>query len=159
MRIGTLLVLLLLSIAAEASEIAYEDRQAVLDLISTHSWGLDTYDTALLVSLFTEDAVSKRYMAGELVAQAENTTERAADSDGRVVFKNQGIQTRHYNSNFLMELDDSGDVHIVSMTSVTYQYPQETEPRLVHTGHYKLRATKTASGWKLSRLELYFDHK
>jgi len=158
MRFAALLPALLLSLGATASEITYEDRQAVLDLISAHSWGLDTYDTPLLVSLFTVDAVSKRYMAGELVAEAQTPAERSADYDGREVFKNQGIQTRHYTSNVLMEMVERGDIHVRSMTSVTYQYPDERAPRLVHTGRYELTATKTESGWKFSRLELHFDH-
>lgn len=158
-RFAAVIASFLLSMSAAASDISYEDRQAVLDLLSTHSWGLDTYDTPLLLSLFTADAVSRRYMAGEPVAEAQTSEERAADYNGRDVFKNQGIQTRHYNSNILMELDESGDIRVRSMTSVTYQYPGETEPRLVHTGRYELTATKTLSGWRFSRLELYFDHK
>ena len=130
-----------------------DDRAAILDLISGYSFGYDTQDWELVESIFAEDAVLSG-ARGESVgrdAVVRGLRKRRERLAG------EGIQTRHYQTNTLLQEED-GAVFGRTLMFVAWQHDGEPGPKPMHTGEYRDRFARTPHGWRIARRELVVDH-
>ena len=140
-------------------ELPLQDRAHLLDLISRYSHTWDNKDAEAWTELFTDDAVSQMYLAGEFVAEARSNVERLAFANLRHnLFRRKGVQTRHLQTNTILTCSDES-VYGETIFLVTWQYENEAVPRLVHSGVYRDEFVHTASGWKFVRREIRLDHE
>ena len=140
--------------------ISVQDRMEIFELISKYSHTWDSKDSVAWAALFTDTAISQTYMAGELVLESTSTVERLNGAKSRhAMFTENGIQTRHFQTNTVLTLDRNGTVSGETVFSVAWQYSAEDEPRLMHTGIYRDKFTKTPAGWRFARREVRVDHK
>jgi hypothetical protein len=136
------------------------DRQEILDLISKYSYTWDAKNAEGFAALFTEDATLSNYSAGNLTDTTRSSKERLTRARERFQsFTAQGIQTRHYQTNTLLEQLPSGSVRGTTLFQVVWQYAAEPAPKLVHAGIYRDTFMKTSSGWKFGSREVRIDHK
>ena len=146
--------------ADTAGQISVQDRIDILDLISRYSHTWDSKDSIAWAALFTDNAISQSYSSGELLREASSTAERLSGAKSRhAMFIENGVQTRHFQTNTVLTQHPNGSVSGETVFSVTWQYPAEESPRLVHTGIYLDEYTKSPSGWRFSRREIRVDHK
>ena len=143
--------------AAESFEV---DRQQILDLISRYSYTWDGKDAEAFSALFQDNATISTYSAGTLSSTTRSNKERLARAHERLqLFTTQGIQTRHYQTNTILERLSDGTVRGDTLFQVAWQYPSEPAPKLVHSGTYGDLFAKTSSGWKFASREIHIDHK
>lgn len=140
---------------------AADDRFMLQDLISRYGRTYDDREAGAWTALFTENATLSLYLLGKLVREINSNDERRSWAQSRFdTFDKDGvIKTRHFQTNTLLERLGDGAVEGTTVFSVTYQYAAEATPRLVHTGVYRDRFVKTASGWKFAKREISIDHK
>jgi 3-phenylpropionate/cinnamic acid dioxygenase small subunit len=124
----------------------------------SHTW--DNKDSEGWAALFTDTAILQTYSAGELVSELSSTAERLSTAESRLsIFAENGIQTRHFQTNTVLTQDQNGAVSGITIFSVAWQYSEEDGPRLMHTGIYRDEYVKTPAGWRFSRREVRVDHK
>jgi hypothetical protein len=70
----------------------------------------------------------------------------------------QGIQTRHYQTNTIFTEFKGNMAKTKTYILVTWQYSTETTPRPTHTGYYEDTFVKTKRGWKFSERLTFIDH-
>jgi len=143
--------------AAESFEV---DRQQILDLISRYSYDWDGKDADAFTALFQDNATQSTYSAGKLTRTVRSNKERLARAHEQFLsFTAQGIQTRHYQTNTILERLSDGRVRGDTLFQVVWQYAGDPAPKLVHSGTFHDLFTKTSSGWKFASRELHIDHK
>ncbi len=136
------------------------DRQQILDLISHYSYTWDGKDAEAFSALFQDNATMSTYSAGTLSGTTRTNKERLARAHERFqLFTSQGIQTRHYQTNTILERLSDGSVRGETLFQVVWQYAAEPAPKLVHSGTYRDLFAKTSSGWKFASREIHIDHK
>ena len=137
------------------------DRQAILDLISAYSYTYDSKDLVRWLSLFTKDTVWAWYagpsktLAVQLVGR---DTMKAYFEPRLATLAQQGIQSRHYQTNTVFTTLEGKKATARTIVLVTWQYAHETTPRPVHTGIYEDKFVKTKDGWKFKERVLFNDH-
>ena len=131
-----------------------DDRQAILDLISSYSYAYDASDLERFAALFQANAVVT-FRQGNLTGNAHI---REAMAARRRWVAQQGIQPRHYQTNTLLTEIAEGHVKGRTMILVTWQRSGEPEPKVVHTGFYDDEFRRTAEGWQFSRRAILIDH-
>jgi hypothetical protein len=130
--------------AADSFEI---ERQQILDLISRYSYTWDGKDAEAFTALFQENATVSTYSAGTLSSTMRSNKERLARAHERFqLFTTQGIQTRHYQTNTILERLSDGTVRGDTLFQVAWQYASEPAPKLVHSGTYRDLFAKTFVG-------------
>jgi hypothetical protein len=123
------------------------DRQQILDLISRYSYDWDAKDAEAFTGLFQDRANLSTYSAGVLSTTLQSNKERLARAQERFqAFTAQGIQTRHFQTNTILERLSDGSVRGETLFQVLWQYAKEPSPKLVHSGMYRDVFTKTSSG-------------
>jgi hypothetical protein len=143
--------------AAESFEV---DRQQILDLISRYSYDWDGKDAAAFSALFQDNAALSTYSAGTLSRNVRSNKERLARAhDQFQSFTAQGIQTRHYQTNTILERMSDGTVRGDTLFQVVWQYAGDPAPKLVHSGMYRDLFIKTPAGWRFAGREIHIDHK
>ena len=136
-----------------------EDRLEILDLISRYSYAWDAKDAEGWAALFLDDAVVSTYAAGRLTAETRSHQERLTGAYARFYqFTQQGIQTRHYQTNTVLEELADGAVQGRTLLAVIWQYSDRPEPKLMRSGMYLDRFVRTPSGWKFANREIRIDH-
>ncbi len=142
-----------------AAEITYEDRQDVLDLINKYSFGVDTYDTALLMTLFTEDGVFRVFSGGEQLGNREGSEQRYIEFTERVArrIQNGTGQSRHFITNIVIEMPSAEKMSATVMAMSTNLAPGAASPTINSIGYYDFEFTQVDSEWKISSLELHYD--
>ena len=141
--------------ASAEGTLSQDDRQAILDLISRYSHTYDSKDADGYVALFADDAVMVGLSGEELTRQELLAWAR----DRHASFRDQGIQSRHYQTNTLLEPMSDGSVSGETVMAVAWQRRDEPTPTLVHTGTYGDRFVKTDAGWRFKRREIRVDHE
>jgi len=132
-----------------------DDRQAILDLISSYSYAYDANDLERFSALFQTDAVLDGERRGSVTGNAQI---REVMTARRQWLAEQGIQPRHYQTNTVLTEMAEGHVQARTMVLVTWQRSGEPEPRVVHTGSYDDEFRKTAEGWRFSKRAILIDH-
>jgi hypothetical protein len=145
---------------SKAGALLDTDRQEILDLISNYSYTWDGKDAEGFTALFVEDATQFNYSDGNLTSITRSRKERLARAHERFQsFTSQGIQTRHYPTNTILEKLPNGTVRGTTVFQVLWQYAAEPAPKLVHSGIYRDTFIKTSSAWKFASREVRGDHR
>ena len=95
------------------------DRQAIVDLISHYSYSYDENDMEMFTSLFVKDAVVS-IAANEI--SAANFIKAAAMRRNK--HAQEGIKTRHYQTNTVISEAGEGTVRAKTMFLVVYVWRQ-----------------------------------
>lgn len=149
-----------IAVADDDTGISTQDRELIFDLISQYSHAWDGKDSESWVALFADVAVNQTYLAGRLVNESLTNSERLAGAQSRhSMFVENGIQTRHFQTNTLLSPLEDGSITGITVFSVSWQYDGEKAPIQMHTGLYNDRFVKTSSGWKFARREVRVDHE
>jgi 3-phenylpropionate/cinnamic acid dioxygenase small subunit len=137
-----------------------EDRQQILDLISTYSQTYDAKDIEGFLELFTKDCVWEAFASGadKPMMRAANRDElRAAVTQRLAMLQQKGIQSRHYQTNTLLVRRAGGQVEGTTMLNLIWQVPGE-KPTMVTTGIYHdVFVRSDGGGWKIGRRTLLMD--
>src|SRR3990172_1402873 len=132
-----------------------DDRQAILDLISSYSYAYDASDLERFAALFQANAVVT-FRQGNLTGNAHI---REAMAARRRWVAQQGNQPRHFQTNTLLTEIAEGHVKGRTMILVTWQRSGEPEPKVVHTGFYDDEFRRTAEGWQFSKRAILIDQE
>ncbi len=137
------------------------DRQEIMDLICRYSYAYDeAKDPDAWVSLFLENATWSAYDPNSSVPAilTKSNEERRQEMEQRLkAMATQGVQTRHYMTNTLLNKTGEGRVEGITMFLVAWQYTSEASPRLMHTGYYRDEFAKTEHGWMFALREAHTD--
>ncbi len=131
-----------------------DDRQAILDLISSYSYTYAAHDIERLGALFCQDAV----LTFQTTSLTGSGQIQEAMSARRRWLAEQGIQPRHYQTNSTLTAISQGHVRGRTMLLVTWQRAGESAPMVAHTGIYDDEFRKTAEGWRFFRRSAVVDH-
>ena len=143
---------------ANAEEISYEDRFAVYDLIYSYSYGIDYYDTDMLLTLFAEDGVFKVNAGGELLNTRQGTDDLYTEFSERAArrIQNGTGDGHHFMTNIVIDMPRAGYITGKTMAIVTNRAPDEAVSVNTH-GMYEWEFIKEGGEWKISRLELFYN--
>jgi hypothetical protein len=135
------------------------DARAILKLIHRYNWALDDHDFGQLDGLFTDDVFYELCdAAGEQIlkrtdkGQLEIYLGGVFDELGR-----QGTQTRHIQSNALLNSVDTDTIQGKTSLAVTLQHPDIETPVLDYTGEFRPVFRREGGVWKFSRITLITD--
>lgn len=143
----------------KAAEISYEDYQKVYDLINRYSFGVDTYNTELLMTLFTEDGVFRVFSGGEQVGNREGAEARYTEFTERAEtrIQNGAGQSRHFITNIVIEQVSERRIEARVMAMSTNMSPETAAPTVNAIGYYDFEFAKNNNEWKIDSLELHYD--
>ena len=127
------------------------------DLISSYCHTYDNKDAAGFAALFLPDATFQAFNAGQLVMDGKLDEEMIKLR--MKMHEDEGIQTRHYQTNPLFTMRDDGRVAATINLLVQHQHADEPAPITVHTGTYEDIFEETADGWKYASHEIRIDHR
>lgn len=138
-----------------------EDSQEIMDLIHSYSWALDDRDDERFEELFTINAVFEACKNGG-TSQIIRTTNRA---ELRLQIKDQFeklkammIQTRHFQTNTILNAVDENTVEEKTTMLVTIQRANTATPENDYTAVLKGKLTKDKDGvWRFEQLTLFMD--
>jgi hypothetical protein len=130
------------------------DRLEMLDLVAKYSYGYDTLDWELMGAVWTDDATLVT-RGGERRSRAEIVKGFRARREG---LRDQGIQTRHYQTNTLLEETGPGTAGGRTLLFVAWQHDGEPQPTPMHTGEYHDEFRQVDGQWRISRREILIDH-
>ena len=135
-----------------------EDRMAILDTISSMYYALDSSDIETLKNFYTKDAYVE-FKYGDSTPKITTSRKELIDNltIRRKFLDDQGITTRHYSSNIIVE-DSSEVVHVELMSLITWQRLGEAGPEVVHTGISEYEFIKTENEWKVSKRKTKIYH-
>ncbi len=133
-----------------------QDRQEILDLIANYSYGYDTRDWDRFASVW-DDAAQLGGPGGQGALVGPDAIVEWARTR-REGLAGDGIQTRHYQTNTLLEEINDGRVRARTMMFIAHQHQGEPGPRPMHTGEYNDEFVRTSEGWRFARRELQVDH-
>lgn len=155
-----LMIVMLIMFASKvnAEEISYEDRFAVYDLINSYSYGIDYYDTDMLLTLFAEDGVFKVNAGGELLNTRQGTDNLNTEFSERAArrIQNGTGDGHHFITNIVIDMPRAGYITGKTMAIVTNRPPGEAVSVNTH-GMYEWEFIKEDGEWKISRLELFYN--
>lgn len=155
-----LMIVMLIMFASKvnAEEISYEDRFAVYDLINSYSYGIDYYDTDMLLTLFAEDGVFKVNAGGELLNTRQGTDDLNTEFSERAArrIQNGTGDGHHFITNIVIDMPRAGYITGKTMAIVTNRPPGEAVSVNTH-GMYEWEFIKEDGEWKISRLELFYN--
>ena len=140
-----------------------EDRFEILDLISSYSHAWDSNDVDLHLSLFIDEP-----NIGEVGEEFKGKPSEYRKTDKKFirqffeVFHHQisekGSQSRHIQTNTLLEELSDGFVSGKTIYTVLVQYRGDPNPRLFSCGIYEDEFVKTSDGWKFRSRKIIADH-
>lgn len=155
-----LMIVMLIMFASKvnAEEISYEDRFAVYDLINSYSYGIDYYDTDMLLTLFAEDGVFKVNAGGELLNTRQGTDDLNTEFSERAArrIQNGTGDGHHFITNIVIDMPRAGYITGKTMAIVTNRPPGGAVSVNTH-GMYEWEFIKEDGEWKISRLELFYN--
>lgn len=145
--------------AGSPANVSAEDRQQILDLISTYSQTYDAKDIEGFLVLLSKDCVWEASASGAakpMVRAASRDELRAVLTQRLAMLQQKGIQSRHYQTNTLLVGRARGQVEGTTMLNLMWQVPGE-KPYTVTTGIYRDLFVKTEGGWKFAKRTLLMD--
>jgi hypothetical protein len=142
-----------------ANDPAPSDDRAIRKLIYLYDWALDDHRAGQLDGLFTDTVFYELCnAAGEQLAQ-KNGNDQLEGYLGEyfngLVFR--GTQTRHIESNTLLNSVDASTVQGKTTVVVTLQHPDIETPVLDYTAVLRTEFKKVANVWKFSKMTLITD--
>lgn len=148
----------LFSSKANAEDISYEDRYAVYDLINSYSYGIDYYDTDMLLTIFASDGVFMVNSGGELLNTREGTDDLYTEFSERAARRIQnGVgYGHHFVTNIVIEMPNAGSITGKTMAIVSNRPPGEAVNVNTH-GMYEWEFKKEGGEWKIAKLELFYN--
>lgn len=144
---------------ATANEPGPDDERAIRKLLSTYNWALDDHRAQQLDGLFADTIYYEMCnAAGDRLAQATGVDETSAYLNNYFKeFVRDVTQTRHIESNTLLDLVDADTVRGKSTVVVTLQHSDIETPVLDYTGVLRTEFTKVDNVWKFSKITLITD--
>ena len=141
-----------------AADISYEDRYAVYDLINSYSYGIDYYDTDMLLILFASDGVFKVNAGGELLNTREGTADLNTEFSERAArrIQNGTGEGHHFITNIVIDMPSAGHITGKTMAIVSNRSPGEAVNVNTH-GMYEWEFKKEGGEWKIAKLELFYN--
>jgi len=135
------------------------DTRAVLKLIHRYNWALDDHDFGQLDGLFTDDVFY------ELCNAAGEQIVKTTDKDQLEIYLNDvfneltrlDTQTRHIESNALLNSVDANTIQGKTSLAVTLQHQDIETPVLDYTAAFRTEFKRQAGVWKFSRITLITD--
>ncbi|MDG2089959.1 MAG: nuclear transport factor 2 family protein [Gammaproteobacteria bacterium] len=148
----------LFSSKASAEQISYEDRYAVYDLINSYSYGIDYYDTDMLLTIFASDGLFKVNANGELLNTREGAADLYTEFSERAArrIQNGAGDGHHFMTNIVIEMPSEGHITGKTMAIVSNRSPGEGVKVNTH-GMYEWEFKKEGGEWKIARLELFYN--
>ena len=143
---------------ASADNISYEDRYAVYDLINSYSYGIDYYDTDMLLDIFAQDAVFKVNQDGRLLNTREGTDDLYTEFSERAERRIQnGVGNgHHFITNIVIEMPRADFITGKTMAIVSNRAPG-AEIVVGSHGMYEWSFKKVNGEWKIASLELFYN--
>jgi hypothetical protein len=137
-----------------------DDRNQMMEIISKNSYYYDFNKQEKRRELYTENANTGMWMAGEQIYDYNSLDEfLERQTARRNMLELRGIIPRHYNTDFVFEVVSDDLVKCRVMILTTWQEKESRNPRLIHSGYCDFEFGKTDNMWKISRRVLYIDHK
>lgn len=142
---------------AQYTSVSDPDRSEITDLIYRYSYTVDARDIESFVSLFTEDCRWVAHLAERTIVLDSRTKLREHVTTRLKYFTDQGIQTRHLQTNTILTRVNADQVQGVTYVTLLGQVKGEAAPRVISTGIYKDEFVKTEEGWRFSIREATLD--
>lgn len=140
---------------------AAEDRQAIMDLISSYNWALDNKDPTAFGDLFTENVVYEVCKAGgnEQVFETDNRDDVLVYVQQLMNFLiSNALRTRHYVSNTIIDASEGKTVRGKSTMLVLLHSAVSEEPEFDYSATLKAEFEKGEDNlWRFSRFTLITD--
>ena len=135
-----------------------QDREEIVDLITTYSFAWDAADADAFADLFVDDATCLFYLNGEISPSTElHGKERMGKAavERAGFFKKIGLTTKHFMPNSVIEEIDAAKAQVKTQALITWQMlATDPVPRPVQAGYYDSIVSKTSDGWKFERREV-----
>lgn len=143
---------------ANADDISYEDRYAVYDLINSYSYGIDYYDTDMLLTIFASDGLFKVNANGELLNTREGSDDLYIEFSERAARRIQnGVGNgHHFMTNIVIEMPRADYITGKTMAIVSNRASGESVNVNTH-GMYEWEFKKEGGEWKIAKLELFYN--
>jgi 3-phenylpropionate/cinnamic acid dioxygenase small subunit len=142
---------------AQYTHVGDPDRSEILDLICRYSHTVDAQDLEGFLSLFIEDCRWVAHLPKEPIVLDSRDKLRAHLATRLQYFADNGIQTRHLQTNTLLTRIDEIHVQGVTYLMLLGQLKEESGPMLISTGVYQDEFVKTEQGWKFAVREATID--
>lgn len=135
------------------------DERAIRKLISMYHWALDDHRAPQLANLFVDTVFYELCnAAGEQLTQKTNRTQLEGYlQDYFNEFTDRGTQSRHIESNTVLNAVDADTIQGKTTVVVTLQHPDIETPVLDYTASFRTEFEKQANIWKFSRMTLITD--
>lgn len=170
MKLRNFLALAILSIfslychqvnAQNSNSITSKIQMEIENLISNYGFLFDHSEIDEWTNLFTEDARIEQYHGKNRKFSGGTTSNESRRINVAIYRKglnDQGIQTRHFQTNTLLRFIDNNKISSVTNFYVLHQQAKENTPKLVHSGVYEDIFVKINHQWKFLKREIYIDH-
>ena len=135
------------------------DRSEITDLIYRYSYTVDAKDLEGFVALFTEDCRWVAHLPEKPIVLDSRTKLRDHLAARLKYFADQGIQTRHLQTNSILTRINSDRVRGVTYVMLLGQVKGEPTPRVISTGIYEDEFVKTEDGWRFAVREAHLDQE
>lgn len=148
-----------LAVADIDPALTYEDRSNINKLIYNYSYAMDSKDINKFAGLFTEDATYTFYLKkGMIVIEAADSREELVSLTQVLMDLHtiRGVQTRHYQTNTILELVSEDEVHGITMIQAVHQ-GRIGSPSVKFTGYYEDIIVRTADGWRFKQRNAFGD--
>ena len=142
---------------AQYTSVSDPDRSEITDLIYRYSYTIDARDLEGFVSLFTDDCRWVANLPEKPIVLDSRAKLREYVAKRLKYFTDQGIQTRHLQTNTILTRVNADQVEGVNYVTLLGQVKGEAVPRVISTGIYKDRFVKTEDGWRFSVREATLD--
>ena len=142
---------------AQYTNVGDPDRSEILDLICRYSHTVDARNLDGFLSLFIEDCRWVAHLPKEPIVLDSRAKLRAHLATRLQYFADNGIQTRHLQTNTLLTRIDQNHIQGVTYLILLGQLQEESAPMLISTGVYQDEFVKTEQGWKFAVREATID--
>ena len=142
---------------AQYTSVSDPDRSEITDLIYRYSYTVDARDLEGFLSLFTEDCRWVANLPEKPIVLESRTKLREYVTTRLKYFTDQGIQTRHLQTNTILTRVNADQVQGVTYIMLLGQVKGEAAPRVISTGIYKDQFVKTEEGWRFAVREATLD--
>ena len=156
---GVMLLATMVGHAGTPMPVPADDQRQILDLISAYSYTYDGKDLEGYLALYTKDCVWELVPQGAAAptVRAANRDElRAMVTQRLAMQRQQGIQSRHYQTNTMLAAKSDGRVEGRTMLVLVWQVPGQ-KPNMVMTGVYSDEFVKVDGSWKIAKRTLLMD--
>jgi uncharacterized protein (TIGR02246 family) len=144
------------------TQLSGQDRASIQDLIYQYSYAYDAKDAETFLDLFTPDCVFEAYAnEGAKVIFKLTGREQVAKAVATrfAAFRQNGVQTRHFETNTILSRVGEGKVEAISLFVLMLQPSNTDTPQPQEMGYYKDTLVKTDKGWRFAKRTALLAHK